>query len=146
MMCDHVFSHFRQALDYYNAANPVRVKSLNILEPESRRGSTLRHGLDSGDIFSTVLICLRNTLNPERHPNPKQRGSPLPSDHRVAFALRHFGDRQSQLHPKEIARFLGVSHQSVYRWIEKVEMRFAAELLAHDLVSQEHLTYLERGY
>lgn len=122
------FNSILHALGYYHVS-PVGIRAQNYMEPDAKRGSSLRDGVASEDKHAIVHLCVRNAL---------KRGNP-PFDHKLAFALRHLLPRDQQQHYDDIAHGLGRSPSSVRRWVAEIEYEFGEELVRFGVLDPEYM-------
>lgn len=97
-------------LAFYNTHNPARLKAINLLEPDGHSTTIYEDfsGQTEADLFAQIVFGVREVLNT------------CTSIERRAFALRHFGDRETQLAVKDIAKALHMTEKRLYQLLARI--------------------------
>ena len=129
------FRSYRDAISCIRFKNPARQKSINLLEPE--RGSRVR--FDPFDpnaperIFAEAIKALKALKDYYQVFAPAGEPTGMPDKKYLAFLAVRVNDTMS---PSSYAEEIGVSHMTVYRWLNEVEQVFVKELVSRGLLSE----------
>jgi DNA-directed RNA polymerase specialized sigma24 family protein len=125
MVSNAPFTSAGAAIAFYNTANPARIKSLNLLEPESHGTAPSPYAPE--DLFAAVLLAL---LAACKNASPEAR---------LSFVLRYIAgrDRESQWAIEDIALFLHRSTKTIYRYLNAIHDELERELIRRELLAPE---------
>lgn len=121
MTTNRRFTKVGQAIAYYRFRNPVRLKPLNIIEPD-QHGFDAPEDEDPAGTWASIALAIRKVVNDDPEPLAIS-----------IFALKFLGERDQQYYKTEIAKLLNLRERHVARVIGRLIDALDDELVRREL-------------